>query len=160
MIKGSITVTWCQDDFKNLEYKTYNDPTHNLKSYIENLYSDNVNVFTCNNNLPLSLLEVSKNFQLNKMVVAVNKMVSGQVLPIHSDLYKTYRQKNMITDISVITRIIVFLEDTKIGHQLWIENNICVGKAGDYFGWQGETIHLAANLGVEDRYVLQITGTI
>ena len=31
-------------------------------------------------------------------------------------------------------------------------------KSGDYFIWGGKVPHMAANIGVEDRYTLQITG--
>ena len=57
-----------------------------------------------------------------------------------------------------IIRIIVFLHEQKAGHQLWIEDKVCVGPAGSYFGWGKGIEHMAANLGSEDRYILQVTG--
>ena len=57
-----------------------------------------------------------------------------------------------------IIRIIVFLHEQKAGHQLWIEDKVCVGTAGSYFGWTKGVEHMAANLGSEDRYILQVTG--
>ena len=32
-------------------------------------------------------------------------------------------------------------------------------KAGDYVMWQADVPHAASNIGTEDRYTLQITGT-
>ena len=57
-----------------------------------------------------------------------------------------------------IIRIIVFVDDTRPGHQLWIKDMLCAGEAGSYFGWKFGTKHMAANLGEQDRYTLQITG--
>jgi len=31
---------------------------------------------------------------------------------------------------------------------------------GNYLWWRGDTSHMAANLGVENRYTMQITATI
>jgi hypothetical protein len=52
----------------------------------------------------------------------------------------------------------VFLHDQKAGHQLWIKDQICLGPAGSAFGWSFGTEHMAANLGWDDRYILQVTG--
>ena len=97
---------------------------------------------------------------LEKKVVAVNKFTPGQILPFHSDKYEEYKRRNNIKhkDQDQISRYIVFLHDQKAGHQLWIEDQICTGPAGSAFGWRFGTEHMAANLGHEDRYVLQVTG--
>lgn len=73
-------------------------------------------------------------------------------------MFKTYIKRNDIAPEDKITRIIVFLHKPKAGHQLWIEDEICTGDAGSYFGWEQDTVHMAANLGSEMRYILQITG--
>jgi hypothetical protein len=95
---------------------------------------------------------------LEKKVVAVNKLSPGQILPFHTDKYLKYKSKNNIKETDIIQRVIVFLHDQKAGHQLWIEDRICIGEAGSYFGWDQGTEHMAANLGQEDRYILQVTG--
>ena len=95
---------------------------------------------------------------LEKKVVAVNKLSPGQILPYHTDKYQTYKTRNNIADNDVVQRVIVFLHNQKAGHQLWIEDRVCVGEAGSYFGWDQGTEHMAANLGHEDRYILQVTG--
>lgn len=158
MYNGSIPVSWNKDDFVNLEYRTYSTPIDNFRPLNDILYNHNINVYSCSDNLPESLLKVKEYFDLDKIVIAINKMIPGQILPYHTDLYNRYREQNSIIDIDNIMRIIVFLEDTKAGHQLWIEDSICIGKAGDFFGWRSDTKHMAANLGFQDRYVMQITG--
>ena len=71
---------------------------------------------------------------------------------------KSKGDKNKVKDKTKIMRVIVLLEDSKPGHQLWIGDKLCYGKAGQYFGWEHGTKHMAANLGETDRYTLQITG--
>jgi hypothetical protein len=38
-------------------------------------------------------------------------------------------------------------------------NPITKWSAGDWVGWNYDTQHLAANIGMTDRYTMQITGT-
>jgi hypothetical protein len=55
----------------------------------------------------------------------------------------------------------VFLEDWKSGH--YFEGNDVAKvnwRAGDVVEWQYDASHMAANLGLEPRYTLQITGWI
>ena len=84
----------------------------------------------------------------------------GKVLPYHTDKYTTYIARNQIKKEAIpdIQRYIVLLHDQKAGHQLWIQDQICIGSAGSYFGWGYGVEHMAANLGNEDRYILQVTG--
>ena len=88
------------------------------------------------------------------------RMRSGTVLPLHSDLYKTYIKKFKLQGLEhTICRALVFLEDWKPGHYL-----DCMGRAfvhwqaGDVVEWTYDTPHTAANIGCEDRYTLQLTG--
>jgi ribosomal protein L21E len=52
----------------------------------------------------------------------------------------------------------MFLHDQIPGQQLWIEDKMYQGKAGFWVAWQGDCVHMAANLSDEERYVLQFTG--
>lgn len=98
---------------------------------------------------------------LDNKSYAVLKMVPGSILPLHRDRYSYFSQQNNITDLDQIVRVIVFLEDQKIGHILQIENQeVNAWRAGDYVYWHGKKMHMAANLGNEDRFTLQITGII
>ena len=157
MIKGKIPVTWNEHDYQNLSWVTNERPEEKLNATVDTARY-NVGVFMCYENVPEIFRQVGDGFGLDKTVVAVNKLVPGQVLPYHTDKYETYRKKNNISNKDQIKRIIVFLHDQKAGHQLWIKDKICVGKAGSFFGWDQATEHMAANLGQEDRYILQITG--
>jgi hypothetical protein len=158
MIDGKITVTWTEDDYINLPWFTNNVHEEKFNSTVETK-NYNVGVSMCfDEQLLTKFYDAVSSLPLEKKVVAVNKLSPGQILPYHTDKYKTYRDRNNISDIDAVQRIIVFLHDQKAGHQLWIGDRFCTGDAGSYFGWGQGTEHMAANLGHEDRYILQVTG--
>lgn len=159
MIKGSVPVTWTEDDYKNLPWFTNDVHEEKFNATVDTSTYD-VGVSMCFENLPQVLLDVANNFDITCPVVAINRMVPGKILPYHRDLFKTYKDRNGVPEKQPILRIIVFLEDTKAGHQLWVEDKPCFGSAGSYFGWEQNTVHMAANLGWEDRYIMQITGCV
>lgn len=101
----------------------------------------------------------SKN--LKHVSFAFHKIPPGNFLGMHSDKYGLFRKKYNITDINKIHRIIVFLEDACDGHLLISKDKAYINwKKGDSCSWIGSDKHLAANLGIIDRYTLQITGLI
>ena len=58
-----------------------------------------------------------------------------------------------------IYRALVLLEDWKSGHYLEVTEQPVVGwAAGTVVEWTYDAPHMAANIGLEDRYTLQITG--
>jgi len=152
MRHGKIKKTWTTRDLKKLKFRK-GDPT---KTFGRKLIK-NVGASICNE-LPKKFTAIAENFNLRECVVAVQKMEVGQVLPWHADRYITFIKNKQVRDKSRIMRIIVFLEDSVPGHQLWIGDKLCTGEAGSYFGWNYNTEHMAANLGKQDRYTLQITG--
>ena len=159
MIKGTISVTWSEKDYKDLSYSPQTVKQHQASiKVINEKITDHNGIYMCNKNLPDVFEQAGKIFNLQKTVCVINRMDPGQYLPFHTDNYPTYIKRNNIQDTSKLTRIIVFLHDQKPGHQLWIEDDICMGPAGSYFGWHFNTKHMAANLGYESRYILQITG--
>ena len=96
---------------------------------------------------------------LSDKVYAMHRMRPGKLLPWHHDAYKTYAQRRNVEDLSLITRVILFPEDWVFGHVLQIgHESVHAWQCGDWVSWQGTTPHLAANLGQQDRYTLQITG--
>jgi hypothetical protein len=90
------------------------------------------------------------------------RMSTGTVLPTHSDLYVKYvKLHNLQGQEHRIRRAIVFLEDWKPGHYSEIDGKAFVDwKAGDVLEWNYDLPHAAANIGLEDRYTLQITGWV
>jgi len=87
------------------------------------------------------------------------KMQTLEIMPEHSDHYRTYRKLNN-SEYNDVVRILVMLEDWKPGHYLEVGGvGVVNWIAGDYFVWENDCPHAASNIGVEDRYTLQITGT-
>lgn len=163
MITGTVDVTWQPNDYMELEFEQRYGNTYNHTGFYNHTNmpnnSDFLNIEVCSTGLPYNLLTIAEKFNFDKFVVAVNKLTPGSVLPFHSDTYKKFR-KNFSVDLDTdLYRIIIFLHDPAAGHQLWIEDHMCNGIAGTYFGWVNQTEHMAANLGKVDRYTLQITGT-
>ena len=159
MINGKIKVTWSSVDFKNVPWRHNKNPLQGFHSdaRIEKLYANLINIGICNE-VPQELIQVANSFGLRNTVCALNRMTETQTLPFHRDKYSVYSKNNSISDVTKICRIIVFLEDSLPGQQLWIKDKLCYGPAGSYFGWTGSTQHMAANLNESTRYTLQITG--
>jgi len=161
-MKGNIPVTWTEADYKNLPWFTNDVHEEKFNATVET-QNYNVGVSMCfEKDLLKVFYDAVSTLPLAKKVVAVNKITPGQILPYHTDKYKTYKERNNIKEDEQdkIHRFIVFLHDQKAGHQLWIEDNICTGPAGSYFSWGNGVEHMAANLGHENRYILQVTGII
>lgn len=96
---------------------------------------------------------------LDKKSYAVHRMSPGTLLPMHKDRYRYYSQANGILDTKNIIRVIVFLKSWRNGHYLEIDSTPIINwQAGDWVSWRDDAAHLAANLGHESRYTLQITG--
>ena len=164
MLSGKIDISWTSADYENLDYRKHPDPGRGA-SYLWNdetsldgskLENGLSNAYS----LPTTITSIKNNFKFKKMSLAVQKYDPGQLLPWHRDLYATYKKFNHITASDTIVRVIVFLHDDAPGHQLWIEDKFCTGKKGDYYGWYGDALHMAANLGTHPRYNLQITGIL
>jgi hypothetical protein len=90
------------------------------------------------------------------------RMNTGTVLPTHGDLYLKYIDLfNLQGREHTIRRAIVLLEEWKSGHYLEIlDRPIIDWKAGTVIEWAYDTPHMAANIGLEPRYTLQITGHV
>jgi hypothetical protein len=157
MINGQISVIWTEQDYINLPY---DDVTKVVErsDYAVHTNNYNIGVSSVYENLPQVFHDSVKFLNLSKTVIAINRMAPEQILPFHTDKYATYKKRNNVSDDADIKRVIVFLHDQKAGHQLWIKDQICVGPAGSYFGWNVGDEHMAANFGKQDRYVLQVTG--
>ena len=101
---------------------------------------------------------VREEFELEDIGCCYYRMVTNEILPTHGDDYKLYREK-FDCELDDINRIIIFLEDWKSGHYFEMDGEPKVNwKAGNFIIWRGGIEHMAANIGIEDRYTLQITG--
>ena len=97
MIKGQIAVTWSEADYKNLTWVTNKVHEEKFNATVDT-QNYNVGVYMCFENLPTKFYDAVKDLEFNKVVVAVNKLTPGQILPYHTDKYKTYKERNGITE--------------------------------------------------------------
>ena len=156
------------DEYKHLKYKKlpFNNQ-YDVSKWREKGYNQDERYFTgqmCGHNeiQPSwndKIVEwVREEFELEDIGCCYYRMVTNEILPTHGDDYKLYREK-FDCELDDINRIIIFLEDWKSGHYFEMDGEPKVNwKAGNYIVWKGGIEHMAANIGIEDRYTLQITG--
>ena len=156
---GTVPVFWNKSHYIDAGWYRHPDTTHGFSTDDENykIYGENLGVY-----IPKKLDPVFEKtlnlFDLDELVFSLSMYKPGMILPWHRDNYPTYSKNKGIVEPEGIVRIMVFLENSVPGHQLWIEDKMCTGPAGSWFSWQGRAKHMAANMGEVNRYVLQITG--
>lgn len=165
--RGYISKFW-DDSFKNFEYVRQPITQEETDAWVAMGY-DHVKSFTgCmyDNRNPMpdwvnnfrNLLRGSHSeLPYKNMTFTFYKMETLEIMPVHSDHYRTYIKINNAKKEN-IRRILVMLEDWKPGHYLEIDGvGITSWIAGDYFVWENDVPHAASNIGVDPRYTLQIT---
>ena len=90
------------------------------------------------------------------------RMTTGTTLPVHSDLYVRYIELfGLAGQEHRIRRAVIFLEDWRSGHYFEGAGQAVTGwHAGDAVEWIYDLPHMAANVGLDPRYTLQITGWV
>jgi hypothetical protein len=167
LFKYHLPVFW-DDEFKRLDYvnEEFND-TANLERWTALGYANKFTGDMCDMRRP----QPSWNYQFIKIFQEMGwkdigtsyyRMGTGTILPTHSDLYLRYVDIFKLQGQEhTIRRAIVFLEDWRPGHYFEGADQPTVNwRAGDVVEWQYDTPHLAANLGLDPRYTLQITGHV
>ncbi len=97
----------------------------------------------------------------NNMAWCFYKLSPGCIVPLHIDHFINYMKYYKIKDRSKIVRTLIFLEEWKLGHYFEADGKLFTNwKAMDYVTWSHDTPHLGGNLGKQNRYTLQITGTL
>lgn len=151
-------------NFKNLNYKNkpFNDPkTVELWKNTGHLYEKYTGLMVDQTSyIPEWCISIVDIFGFEHPTTTLYCMTPGTILPNHRDVYLKYKQIFSLEDnFSNIFRVIVFLEDWKSGHYLEVDKYPFTNwKKGDYVIWKYDTEHIAANIGDENRYTLQITG--
>jgi len=165
--KYNLEVFW-DDEYKQLDYihEPFNDParvaqwvTQGYQSKITGGLAD----MRCHQpSWNTKFIQHFESLGWKDIGTAYYRMPTGTVMPVHGDLYKKYIEIfNLQGQEHTIRRAIVLLEDWKSGHYLEVMNYPYVNwAAGTVVEWTYDTPHMAANLGLEDRYTLQITGHI
>lgn len=163
MIEGNINLKQFGDFYNKLVYQTHPNPNSGFDIIDDNSkdrYDPASTTVQIGRNISADISEYLINiFDLRSISFSVQRMLPGMILPYHSDKFGFYLTQNPGIQIDQIKRVIIFLEDWKAGHISEINGESHTNwKKGDWISWVGSTPHLAANLGFENRYTLQITG--
>lgn len=161
--KGHIGRFWNLEDFKLFDYTRQPLMEYEINEWKNQGY-DYVKSFSGmmydnKNPMPEWVNEFKNLFEYKNLTFTFYKMSTLEIMPVHTDHYNTYC-KIFSANRKDVIRILIMLEDWKPGHYLEIDGTGIVNWiAGDYFIWESDCPHMAANIGVEDRYTLQITAT-
>jgi hypothetical protein len=167
VIEYCIERFW-DDEFKHIHYvhEPFNDPAA-VKTWVASGYPNKFcgALADMRHDLPAwagKFIEIYQSLGWRNVGIAFYCMPTGTVMPVHRDLYKRYVE---IFDLQgqehKIRRALLLLEDWKSGHYLEVNNQPYVNwTAGKTVEWYYDTPHMAANIGLEPRYSLQITGHV
>ena len=160
-ILGHITPFW-DSSFKDFDYVRQPLMLSEIDAWVSKGY-DHVKSFSGmmydnRNPMPEWVKGFEGQFGLTNQTYNFYKMSTLEIMPEHMDHYSTYIRL-FEADPSKVYRVLVMTEDWRPGHYLEVAGKGFVNwRAGDYFMWENFCPHAAANIGVEDRYTLQITG--
>lgn len=166
--KFKITPFWGENSFKNLVYtqESFNDPVSVAKwtaqGYSNKFTGDMCDMRSEQTVWNYKIVRMFERYGWKDIGTSYYRMRTGTVLPTHGDLYAKYvKLYNLQGQEHRIRRAIIFLEDWKPGHYSEINGHGIINwAAGDVLEWQYDTPHAAANIGIEDRYTLQVTGWV
>lgn len=162
--RGHIGRFWEPSDYKNFNYvrqplmdseiqEWKNKGYDYVKSFSGSMYDNR-------NPMPEWVNRFDKIFNLKNLTYNFYKMSQLEIMPEHVDHFQTY-MKLFNVEYKNVRRILVMLDDWKPGHYLEVDGvGVVNWIAGDYFIWDSDVRHAASNIGTEDRYTLQITGTV
>jgi len=113
------------------------------------------------NPMPDSIDYIKSHFSnFTNISVAVNYFKPGQYMPFHYDRFTAYKNYYNIKQNCDVHRYMIMLEAHQQGQMLQINNTIHNNWiAGSIFGWRNNDKHTFFNLGVDDRYAVQLTAT-
>jgi len=160
--KGHVHPFW-NDNFKDFEYVKQPLTEEELSNWRSQGYTHESFtgvMYNSSNIMPAWTDVIANNIGLKNTGFVFYKMKTGDIMPTHVDHFRRYC-KVFNVERKDVWRAVVFLDDWKPGHYFEIENTaICNYKNGDYVIWSADAPHAASNIGIDDRYTLQITGTL
>ncbi len=160
-----LDVFW-DDEFKRLNYiqEPYND-SEDVRRWLAHGYQSKIcgDLADMRGKQPTwnhQFVEYFQSLGWKDIGTSYYRMTSGTVMPVHQDRYVKYiRLFGLEGKENTIRRALILLEDWKPGHYLEVQGEPFVKwSAGTVVEWTYDTPHMAANIGLEDRYTLQITG--
>lgn len=161
--RGHVSRFWSIDDVKKFDYVKQpildSEVTEWKSKGYDYVKSFSGSMYNSQNPMPEWVKRFDNIFDFKNMTYNFYKMSQLEIMPTHVDHFQTY-MKLFNVEYENAVRILVMLEDWRPGHYLEIDGvGIVNWVAGDYFMWDSDVPHAASNIGTEDRYTLQITGT-
>jgi hypothetical protein len=156
------------EEYKTLDYvnETFND-SESINQWLTQGYANQFTGDMCDMRSPQPawnqrFIDIFAGQGWKDIGTSYYRMGTGTILPTHGDLYLRYVDLfNLRGQEQRIRRAIVFLEDWKPGHYAEYNSTAKIDwRAGDVVEWCYDTPHMAANMGLEPRYTLQITGWV
>jgi hypothetical protein len=163
----NIAPFW-DDEYKHLTYKKeqFNDPATMIE-WEDAGFRGPFGGYMCDMRSPQpqwnkTFIDIYSEMGWKDIGTSYYRMNTGTTLPVHSDLYTKYISLfNLKGREHTIRRAIVLLEDWKSGHYLEVIGVPVVNwTAGTVIEWTYDASHMAANIGLNPRYTLQITGHV
>lgn len=167
IFKYWLDVFW-DDEYKHLKYinEPFNDSASKsrwlLQGYPDRFTGDMCDMRGAQPSWNQRFIDIYSAMGWKNIGTSYYRMRTGTVLPTHGDLYVKYIDLfGLQGQEHRIRRAIVFLEDWKTGHYFEGLGEPCTGwTAGQVMEWTYDTPHMAANIGPDPRYTLQITGWV
>jgi len=163
---GQIPVSWSMLDIEGMDYfyEEFNDPDtmQQWNDLYVSIYRTGLQADyrrqqpVCTSTILQDIKDAG--LHLDHVGTSYYKMMPGDILPYHQDTYARFVQA---FDVKVkdIWRVIVFIQAWQPGFLFEINGEPMVKyPAGTFIAWQGDTPHMAGNIGAIPRYTLQITG--
>lgn len=162
---GFVPLNWRNNEHRELPYR--NEPFNNPEDldrwenqgFTHTRYTGDM--YDMRNDKPAWFdFQVLQNFfGWEELSWSFYRMMPGTILPEHIDTYKRFKELCPQYDPSTIYRAVIMLEDWKPGHIMHVgKKQMPPWRPGDYVWWKYDMPHLAANIGTEERYTLQLTG--
>ena len=167
IIKYWLEVFW-DDEFKQLEYinEPFNDTVSRdrwmAQGYPNRFTGDMCDMRGTQPTWNQRFVDIFSAMGWKDIGTSYYRMRTGTVLPTHGDLYVKYIALHGLQGQEHrIRRAIVFLEDWRPGHYAeYLDEPFVKWSAGTVIEWPYDTPHMAANIGLDPRYTLQITGWV
>jgi hypothetical protein len=167
LIKYNLQVFW-DDEFKDLDYvnESFNDFAQLLiwkgQGYVNKFTGDMCDMRSPQPSWNQKFIDFYTDLGWKDVGTSYYRMGTGTILPTHKDLYKKYIELfNLQGQEHTIRRAIVFLEDWRPGHYAeYLNEPFVKWTAGSTVEWIYDTPHMAANMGLDPRYTLQLTGHV
>lgn len=157
---GQLKPVW-DDVYKTLEYTKQPLMDTEVKEFHAMGYhgvSLTGSMYSSKNPMPVWVGKVAWQLKLRDYGSTFYRMDQLDIMPPHVDHFDTY-MRVFNKKRTEVKRAVVFLEDWKPGHYFEINKVPVTGwLEGQYVMWTADVEHSAANIGIEPRYTLQITG--